>query len=80
MKPSPFPVGALHERSVRALIHQHELVPAQLDTRMQARDQVALDDEVVVLGAADGDAGLLIIELELAVLASQAQAHEAHWT
>ena len=37
------------------LIDQDKLVPADLDARMDARNQVALDDEVVVLSAPDSD-------------------------
>src|SRR5579872_3405723 len=48
-------VGCLHERAVGALVDQHELVAADLDARVQARDQVALDHDIVVLGTADGD-------------------------
>src|SRR5262245_34777877 len=46
---------SLHERAIRGLIDQHELVAIDLDARMQARDQVAADHEVVVVGAADRD-------------------------
>ena len=44
-------VLALYERAVRALVDEHEAVLAGLDAGMQARDQVALDHEVVFLAA-----------------------------
>src|SRR3989440_4504684 len=68
-------VGALHERAVGALIDQYELVAADLDARVQARDQVALDHHVVVLGPADGDAGMPLIDQQFAILTAQPQPH-----
>src|SRR5438046_3584902 len=68
-------VGALHERAVGALIDQYELVAADLDARVQARDQVALDHHVVVFGPADGDARMPLIEQQLAILTAQTQPH-----
>ena len=58
----------LHERAVGALIDEHEFVAVDLDARVQARDQVALDDDVVVLGAADGDCGWRSSTHQLAIL------------
>ena len=48
-------VDGLHEGAIGALVDEHELVAIDLDARVQSRDQVALDDEVVVFRAPDGD-------------------------
>src|ERR1700758_1090046 len=69
------PVGALDESAAGALIDEHELVAVDLDARMQARDQVAFDHDVVVLGAADGDTRVPLVDQQLAVIASQPQPH-----
>src|SRR6266513_707444 len=65
---------AAHERllAVGAL---HELVAADLDARVQARDQVALDHHVVVFGPADGDARMPLIDQQFAILTAQPQPH-----
>jgi len=68
-------VSALHERAVGALIDQHELVAADLDARVQARDQVAFHHHVVVLGTADGDARMPLIDQQFAILTPQPQPH-----
>src|SRR5436305_4081155 len=67
-------VGALHEGSIGALIDQHELVAADLDAGVQARDEVALNHHVVVLGPADGDARMALVDQQLPILPLQAQA------
>ena len=63
----------LHERAVRALVDERELVAAHFDARMNARDQVALDDDVVVLGAAERRALAAFADRDLAALVAQAQ-------
>ena len=57
-----FLAGGLHESAVRALIDEDEVVAVDLDARMQPRDEIAADDEIVVLGAADGNVGTLVID------------------
>src|SRR5690606_17450745 len=64
----------MHERSVRALVDQRELVAARLDPGMQPRDQIALDDEIVVLGAAERDHLAAFADQDLLALIAQAQA------
>src|SRR6516165_5789520 len=66
-------VRALHEGAVGALVDEHELVTIDLDARVQARDQVAFDDDVIVFGTSDGDARMALIEQQLPVIASQPQ-------
>ena len=63
----------LHERAVRALVDERELVAARLDARVHARDQIALDDDVVLLGAAQGRALAPLADGDLAALIAQAQ-------
>ena len=59
-------VLGLHKTAVRALVHEHEAVLCGLDTRVQARDQVALDHKVVFLAAAERrERALPVVEHEL---------------
>ena len=67
-------VLADHERAVGALIDQHELVAVELDPRVQPGNQIALDDEIVLLGAAHGDVGAPILHQDLLALIAQSQA------
>src|SRR5690606_9969735 len=64
----------VHERAVRALVYEREFVAARLDAGMQPRNQIALDDEVVVLGAAERDALAAFADQDLLALIAQAQA------
>ena len=63
----------LHERAVRALVDEREFVAARFDARMDARDQVALDDDVVVLGPAERRALAPFADRDLATLVAEAQ-------
>ena len=46
-------VLGLHESAIGALVDEYELVPVDLDARMEPGDQIALDDEIVVFGPPD---------------------------
>jgi len=70
-------VDGLHESAIRALIDQYETVATDLDARVQARDEVTLHHEVIVLGTADGDARLAFIHQQLSVIKLQTQTHPA---
>src|SRR5690606_28687987 len=63
----------VHERSVRALVDEGELVAARFDARVQPRDQIALDDEIVVLRAAERDALPAFADENLLALVAQAE-------
>ena len=67
------PPCRLHERAVGALVDQHELVAADLDARVQAGNEVSLDDDVVVLGAPDGDAGALLVDDQFPIVAQRSR-------
>ena len=49
-------VARLHERAVGALIDEREAIAARFDARVEPRDQITLDDDIVVLGAPERDA------------------------
>jgi len=70
-------LGGLHEGAVRTLIDQCELNATDLDAGVQARDHVALDHDVVFLGATNGDARLALIHQQLAIIEPQPQTHAA---
>jgi hypothetical protein len=68
-------VLALHERTVGALVNEHEAILARLDARVQARHQVALDHEVIFLAAPECRVGALaMIEHELRAEVAQPDA------
>ena len=64
----------MHEGAVGALVEQQESGLVGLDARVQPRDQVALDDNVVVLGAANRGLRAMVIEHDLLAEAAQTQA------
>jgi hypothetical protein len=55
------------------LIDEHELVAVEFDLGVQARNQVALDDDVVLFGPADRDTGARIVEQDFLPLEPHAQ-------
>jgi hypothetical protein len=59
------------------LIDEHELVAIDLDARMQPRDQVAADHQVVVVGAADGHVGAQLGQHDFATVECEPQPHRA---
>src|SRR4029453_41474 len=61
------------ERAVRALIDQQELVAVVLDASVQPGDQVALDDDVVLLGATNRDIGAAVVDHAFLTLKAHAQ-------
>src|SRR5262249_55612283 len=61
------------ERAVGALVDQQELVAVELDARMQPRDQVALDDDVVLFGTPDRNVGATVVDHDLLALKAYAQ-------
>src|SRR5215471_8948879 len=63
----------LHERTVRALVDECELVAADLDPRVHAGDQIAFDDEVVLLRAAQRRALAALADRDLSALVAEAQ-------
>ena len=54
----------LHECAVRALVDEHELATTKLHFGMNARDEIALHDKVVIIGAADVCALALITDFD----------------
>ena len=64
-------VRDLHEGAVLALIDQHELVAAELDAGVHARDALARYHDVIVVGTADSDARVALIHQQLAVVELQ---------
>ncbi len=69
-----FAVFADDERTIRTLIDQHEFIAVEFQSGVQPRDQIALDDEVVLLGSAHGDARTTVFYQNFLALIPQAQA------
>src|SRR5690606_25309998 len=70
-------VASGYERAVGALVDQQELAAIELDARVQAGDEVALDHHVVLLGPADRDFRPVLIEHDLAARAARHQVRRA---
>ncbi len=72
-----FPVRVLHERAIGALVDEHELTSTDLDAGVETGNQVSLDHHVVILRPSNRDAGMLLVNDELAVVCADAQTQEA---
>jgi hypothetical protein len=70
-------VAGLYEGPIRALVDQYEVAATDHDAGVQARAQVALDYDIILLGTANGDARGELVHHQLAVIEPQPQTHAA---